>query len=415
MTEEQLRKLAKEYLLPLFSGARLEEGSVPSTGREHLASRTPDVCTIKFKANREDNYRLVLKRSQPFEAVRAGKLSECDVVEAFVQVVGRMSHGLSRWYSADLRATFPRRVVAKSLCSTEQGEEAVLEVIDQLTEWAGREYEGKSIPASVGFTPVVLSNQGVPFLRICEHDFSAVLSNGFDTLLVCSLLGRVLGHESLPQPAPNLAPRFAPYRFSAIATWAKDGHVAFALNRAGEILVFRDRELCFTRRAGSWHFLTHKPILTQMARPDDMEVRRAVYETALDASFARTGACIGIVTSGNLHRWKSVATSDKDYLANPRSTKSKMIARMVGGHQFQQLPRPLRQELVAIDGATLIDHHGKVLAVGAILQIPGGSAGGGRLAAAKALSTLGVGIKVSQDGGIRGFHDGNVEPKFLIM
>jgi len=79
------------------------------------------------------------------------------------------------------------------------------------------------------------------------------------------------------------------------------------------------------------------------------------------------------------------------------------------------LDRRLRQELVAIDGATLIDHKGTILAVGAILKIAGGSTGGGRLAAAKALSKLGVGIKVSQDGGITGFHDGNAEPKFIVM
>jgi len=88
---------------------------------------------------------------------------------------------------------------------------------------------------------------------------------------------------------------------------------------------------------------------------------------------------------------------------------------VVGNKPFQNLDRRLRQELVAIDGATLIDYQGKVLAVGAILQIPGGSAGGGRLAAAKALSSLGVGIKVSQDGGILGFHDGNNDATFFIM
>jgi hypothetical protein len=56
-----------------------------------------------------------------------------------------------------------------------------------------------------------------------------------------------------------------------------------------------------------------------------------------------------------------------------------------------------------VDGATVIDHQGSLLAVGAIVQVPGGSTGGGRLAAAKALSRLGLGVKVSQDGGIRGY------------
>jgi len=71
--------------------------------------------------------------------------------------------------------------------------------------------------------------------------------------------------------------------------------------------------------------------------------------------------------------------------------------------------------MAAIDGATVIDNTGTVLAVGAIIKIPGGSSGGGRLAAAKELSKLGMGLKVSQDGAIRGFHDGNEEPTFSVL
>jgi len=56
-----------------------------------------------------------------------------------------------------------------------------------------------------------------------------------------------------------------------------------------------------------------------------------------------------------------------------------------------------------------------LLAVGAILKIPGGSSGGGRLAAAIELSKLGLGIKVSQDGGILMFHDGKKEPIISVM
>jgi hypothetical protein len=121
------------------------------------------------------------------------------------------------------------------------------------------------------------------------------------------------------------------------------------------------------------------------------------------------------VTSGHAGGWKNVVTSPRDYLEKPVSTKAKAIAAMIGTKKFFELDRRLRQELVAIDGATVLDHEGKVLAVGAILRIGGGSTGGGRLAAAKALSSLGLGIKVSQDGGIRGFHDEKDEPKFQLM
>ena len=411
MQEKQLRDLTSDFLVPFLAGARLEANSRPSTNHDTLVA-LEDPCTIVFKAEKKDTYRLALRRSQSFDKVKAGTLTESDVVEAFVNVVRRMQIGLQRWYNADLRAAFPRRVVAKALCKSKPEEEAVLTAIDQLSEWAGREYEGKPIPAALGF--VRDGSKGtVGFTDICKEDFSAVLSNGFNTLLTINLDGTVIGHETLPSSPPPRS--FAPHRMSAIAEWASKDRIALTLNRAGEIMIFNNHQLRFTRRGGSWHFLAHSPVLTQMGRPDKKEVRQAVYETCLDASFARTGACIGVVTSGHAGSWKNIVTSPDDYLDKPISTKAKTIAAMVGSKKFYELDRQLRQELVAIDGATVLDHEGRILAVGAILRIAGGSTGGGRLAAAKALSSLGLGIKVSQEGEIRGFHDEKDEPKFQLM
>ena len=57
-----------------------------------------------------------------------------------------------------------------------------------------------------------------------------------------------------------------------------------------------------------------------------------------------------------------------------------------------------------MDGATIIDFDGTIVAVGAILKIEAGSTGGGgRLAATKGLSKYGVSIKISQDGIMQGF------------
>jgi hypothetical protein len=92
-----------------------------------------------------------------------------------------------------------------------------------------------------------------------------------------------------------------------------------------------------------------------------------------------------------------------DHLLAQRSAKALLLQRAINGQPFQALDRRLRQEILAIDGATILDHNGQILAAGAILKVPGGSSGGGRRAAAVALAALGVGIKVSADGGIEGF------------
>jgi hypothetical protein len=411
MDKDKLRALATDSLEPLISGAWLAPGEQRSTARSSRAAFAGP-CTIEFKADRGDTYRLALKRSQPFERKSGQALSEIHVVRAFVEVIKGMKHGLDSWYSADLRATFPRRIVARALCNDKTQEEAVLAAIDQMSLWAGQQYEGKPIPAAIGFVPGDHAGLAT-FHDFCLEKFSSVVSNGFDTLLACSYGGQVIGHETLSNPPET--PTFAPYRLAAIAGWACDGRLALVLNRVGEILVFRNKQLVFARRAGLWHFLTHEPLITQMRRPQDEQVRRAVYETCLDTSLARSGGCIGIVDSAHSYRWERVLCTPSDTLHPAQSTKTKVISAMVGNRKFHALDRRLRQELAAIDGATLIDHTGTVLAAGAIVKVQTGSSEGGRLAAAKELSKRGMGIKVSQDGKISGYRDGAEDPVFTVM
>lgn len=156
-----------------------------------------------------------------------------------------------------------------------------------------------------------------------------------------------------------------------------------------------------------------------MKCPQSDHVRKAVYASCLDASFARTGACVGILTSGDVGYLKDVAPKTGDHLLKQKFPKAKLIARIVGNAKFQDIGRRLRQGLIAIDRATIFNHRGTVLAVGAILRIAGESTGGGRLAAAVTLGKYGTGIKVSQDGGIKGFYRCQnpeaAEPAFFVM
>jgi hypothetical protein len=411
MEKAQLHTLAKDFLETMIPGAVLDNKSIVSKTRDKLVTQ-PDPNTIYFKAQKTDDYGLVLRRNQPFRDRSKGTITESHVVEAFVSVVGRMQVGLSRWYQADLRATFPRRVVAKAVCNSKAEEETILAAIDQLSAWAGQQYEGKPIMAGVGFVPGQESGS-VAFRQFTDEAFSPVISNGYDTILTCNFSGEILGHETL-EPT-NEFRSTAPYRLGNISEWATDGRIALVLNRAGEILLFKNAQLRFARRGAQWHFLTHTPIWDQMGHPDDRAVRRAIYSTCLDASFARTGACIGVVVPENYSLWQQVADCSNDYLDPAISVKANVLNSMISLKKFQELPRQLRQELVAMDGATLLDDEGTILAVGAILSIAGGSAGGGRLAAAIAMSRLGLGVKVSQDGRITGFHDGNPEPVFTVM
>ena len=93
----------------------------------------------------------------------------------------------------------------------------------------------------------------------------------------------------------------------------------------------------------------------------------------------------------------------KNFLQQEQCTKTAALQSVIKGKKFNELNRKLRQELLSIDGATIINNDGTILAVGAIIKIEAGSSGGGRLAATKTLAKYGVAIKISADGSIQGF------------
>ena len=75
---------------------------------------------------------------------------------------------------------------------------------------------------------------------------------------------------------------------------------------------------------------------------------------------------------------------------------------------FFELNRKLRQELLSLDGATIIRKDGTLVATGAIISLKTQGDGGGRTAATKQLSDYGIAFKISEDGEITCYHDGDV-------
>ena len=133
-----------------------------------------------------------------------------------------------------------------------------------------------------------------------------------------------------------------------------------------------------------------------MHPPQDEDLQRAIYESCLDVSFGRSGGCIGVVRAGMMNDVADVVSAD-DLISKRLTTKSQFFSSVLDG-RFQDIDRGLRQELLSVDGATIVNHVGEIIAVGAILKVPAGSIGGGRMAAAKAVSDLGLGVKISEDG-----------------
>lgn len=273
--------------------------------------------------------------------------------------------------------------------------------LEQLV-WSSETYEGQRIVASVGLD-VVPPGTGVGLSELWDEPFAPVLTNGFDTLLVVGSDSEI---QSLCKLETRNESRTAPYRMCEIACWASGSKIAVVLNQRGEILVFQGESLRFARRGGSWHHYVHETNIRRLAPPADRELREAIYESCFDVSFARTGGCIGVVNQSDSLRVHDLVSED-DLLSRRSLYKTRLLARVIGGSAFQTLDRRTRAELLSLDGAMIVGRNGTILAAGAIIDVPPGSVGGGgRTAAAVQLSTIGLGVKVSQDGTITGFRDG---------
>lgn len=391
MTSEELRIAAKTYLAPLLSAEILSGLEACSPGCSRVASRSPS--KIAIKARDEDQERIVMFRSPGFDS------EERKMAKVFTEELFNIYEATNNEiYRSELFTFLPARAIARYLESME----AIQIVLRQFEKWAARTYEGGAISSSIGIDSEV-TNHEVQLVDLFEYDFSAVLSNGFDTLLVVSSDGYVAGAGQLTASEVNL--KYAPFRLNAIADWCTNGKVALVLNRLGEQLVFRDKKLLFAKRRGEWRYYAHDMYIKQMQPPKNKALREAIYQSCIDISFARTGGCIIVVRSGSVDEVQELI-ADKDRLdgTNP-SIKTETIKTMAD-KKFQELDRRLRQELLALDGATVLTHEGNMLAVGAIISVPPGSEGGGRRAAAQKGSDAGLGVKVSEDGEITVFKSG---------
>ena len=149
-------------------------------------------------------------------------------------------------------------------------------------------------------------------------------------------------------------------------------------------------------------------------------IAKEIYLSILDVSFSHTGGSIAIIDKEYTEKVKNeyIFRDDLDRV-DQKDEKKQILKRLIEagvGNEyrlFHILDRKLRQDLLSLDGATVIDSYGKILSIGSIVKISGGSDEGGRTAATKQLACYGLGIKVSEDGHITAYGRNKDEPSYI--
>jgi hypothetical protein len=281
----------------MLSGSRIQ--NAPQSQKSHSIAAFENPLSIFVKPDTATKWRLRLRRSQAWDQ------TEKRLVEIFIRQLGSIAGFERNTYFADLLASLPRRVISEFLGV--RAKTVLLESMQQFESLASRTYEGHQITSALGITGSV-GYRTIHLEELWNEDFSMVLANGIDTMYVTGSDGGVFNLISL-QPGESVP--YAPHRFSAIANWCNvNNRVALALNRNGEILLFKDTRLQFAKRRGAWQFYSHDPVLRQFGYGLRNELKDAVYETCLDVSFARTGGCIAIVGRTNVPRLSDYVNAD---------------------------------------------------------------------------------------------------------
>lgn len=437
MDKTEFYDIVGKLIIPLFTGSYL-------AGEEESSSRDQEVAlgksnSVLLKPSKVDDYRLILKRGQAFKSF------EVNLIRLIIDELNKLSSlGIQdKTYMQKLYSMVIEKAIIKSM--TEAGSDTILGIISGLEKWASRTYEGATVRLGIlvnlgiNADPV---NQ-VSYNDILTSDFFALFTDGVSTFAEFDKNGMLLGYQNIKNP--KTVPTITPYVFDRVARICNDKRVGLVLTDKGDILIFYARQLIFAKRNGNWCVYSHEEVIRLLYNNVSYtakQIRRAIYNTALDCSFAYKGACLvyinkdktmdalmhidaaDIISEEHFEMKKQLELNEAQKLYNLGNakeimekfsldyssflnkynyTKTMAIRKIVAGKKLFELDRKLIEEMTSVDGATIVDYDGTIIAVGAILKIDAGSQGGGRLAATRTMAKYGVAIKVSQDGILQGF------------
>ena len=455
MEKTEFYNILQKLVLPLFTGSYID-------GEEESSSRDSEVAigkknSLLIKPSKQDEYRLVLKRGQAFQNFEIALLKS---ILSEINTISELNLQDSN-YVANLQSHAIEKSICRSLCDQEDTVSVMLGILSELDMWSSRTYEGKkiSICTVLNLSMDLSQEEGsIYYTDVMNKDFYALLTDGEYSAIEFDKNGILNGYVQML--SRKGAPAVSPYKYEAIAKYCNDKRIGLVLTSYGDFLIFKNRTLLFAKRNGRWNVFSHDEVIQLLLSRGTYslkDIRRSIYFTALDTSFSYSGGCLVYLNkdsveqalthidahdiimekyfemkkeqeleeASKLYNYQRLASTEKTYkvpysvfLQQEKCYKALALRKIIADKPFQDLSRKLRQELVSMDGATVLDNDGNIIAIGAIIKIEAGSEGGGRLAAAQTLAKYGISIKISQDGNLTALYsdrkNGKIKELFTV-
>jgi len=265
-------------------------------------------------------------------------------------------------------------------------------------------------PAPPGATPYTTALTAIKsFYRLCDGVNTVFLVNKAGLVLDIVEIARWADERNLP---PAQVPNALPYAQHARA--AQLGDVCIVLSPSHEIKVFAEGIQQFTFRNAHWQLLDIAAKYEMYADAvGNRPLAERLFQTALDLSDARRGALFVMLRDTEAPVGQLIAPGDRlDTMAEPvdfrQSPSRRDLMYLLANRTALDMDRTVLEALATMDGATVVDRDGRLLAVGAILLHPSIPpeviVEGARTTAALAAASFGPVLKVSEDGAIT-FYD----------
>ncbi len=258
-------------------------------------------------------------------------------------------------------------------------------------------------PGASPYTPALTAIKS--FYRLCDGVNTVFLVNRSGLVLDIVEIARWAGVRS---EAALQIPTALPYVSHARAT--RLGEFCIVLSPSHEIKVFAEGVQVFTFRNANWELLDIGAKYEMWAEAvGSRPLAERLFQTALDLSDARRGALFVLLRDPQRAVGQLVAPADRlDTMAEPVTARTSPSRRdlmyLLAGRTALDMDRTVLEALATMDGATVVDRDGRLLAVGAILMHPTIPheviVEGARTTAAIAAAQYGPVLKVSEDGAI---------------
>ncbi|BCS35319.1 hypothetical protein TBR22_A45460 [Luteitalea sp. TBR-22] len=243
------------------------------------------------------------------------------------------------------------------------------------------------------------------FYRLCDG-LRTVFLVGEDGLLLDIIDITHRAREIHPMMAIT-SPCPSAYRQHAAATLGTRD-TCIVLSPSHEIKVFAEGAHVFTFRNAEWHLLDVEAKYVQWLQAvGSRPIAEKLFQCALDMADARQGALLVVLRDVEAANAlvAPIDRLDRPATAGPTGDGSRRpLHYLLRGRTLDDVEDSVLMALASLDGATVVDTHGRLIAAGAILMHPQGEVGdawvseGARTTAAQAAGRFGPVLKVSTDG-----------------